>query len=178
MNCLHKLYTIKSVSDAPLGYGKSRSKISTDVIIRDVKRVDSYPDGNDKKNVSSWFKAGLVSTYHRGIQVRVFIGKLTKDSESGLWRYTNYKLGEAGELKVSLIGFIPYENIETVDWDGNEYHSIPHIYCHFTEKSAMPYEKVAFCEEKYLDDFPYYTEVADFNSVHKFSKKFNVRYFA
>ena len=154
------------------------SGTGTDVIIRDVKRMNSYPDGNNKKGISSWFKAGLVSTYHRGIQVRLRIGKLTKDSKFDKWRYTNYKLGETGELKVSLIGFIPYENIEAVDWDGDEYYYIPHIYCHFTEKSAEPYEKVAFCEEKYLDDSPYYTEFANFNSIHKFSKKFNVDYFA
>ena len=150
----------------------------TDVIIRDVKRMDSYPDGDTKKGISSWFKAGLVSTYHRGILVSLRIGKLTKDTGSGKWRYTNYSGGEPGEFKVSLIGFIPYENIEAVDWDGDEYYYLPHIYCHFIEKSSEPYEKIAFCEERFLDDHPYYSEIIDFKSVHKFSKKFNIDYFA
>jgi len=145
-----------------------------DVIIRDVKRMDSYPDGANK----TWYKAGLVSTYHRGIQVRLGIGKLTKDPKSRKWRYTNYQVGESGEFKVSLIGFIPFENIEAVDWDGDEYNYKPHIYCHFTEKSGVPYERIVFCEENHLDDSPFYTEISDYESVHKFSKKFDIDYFA
>lgn len=154
------------------------SKLSKDVIIRDVNRMDSYPDGDKKKGISAWFRVGLLATYHRGIQVLLRIGRLTKDNKSGKWRYTNYQAGESGDLKVFLIGFIPYENIEAVDWDGDEYYYFPHIYCYFTEKTREPYERIAFCEEKHLDESPYYTEVADFKSVHKFSKKFNVDYFA
>ena len=154
------------------------SELSKDVIIRDVKRIDSYPDGDKKKGISSWFRLSLLATYHRGIQVLLRIGRLTKDPNSGKWRYTNYKAGEPGDFKVFLIGFIPYENIKAVDWDGDEYYCYPHIYCHFAEKSGEPYEKIAFCEEKFLDDHPYYTEVVDFKSVHKLSKKFKIDYFA
>ncbi len=149
-----------------------------DVIVRDVKRLDSYPEVGKEKGIWPWFKVGLVGTYHRGIQVNLGIGRLTKDPDSGRWRYTNYKAGEPGELRVLLIGFIPYENIETVDWDGDEYYYMPHIYCHFSQKGGEPYEKVAFCEEKYLDETPYYKEVADYKAVHKFSEKFGISYFA
>jgi len=153
-------------------------ELSKDVIVRDVKHMDNYPDVGKKKGISAWFRISLLATYHRGILVLLRIGKLTKDRESGKWRYTNYKAGESGDFRVFLVGFIPFENIEAVDWDGDEYYGFPHIYCHFVEKSGEPYEKVAFCEEKFLDEHPYYTEVTDFKSVHKFSKRFKIEYFA
>jgi len=38
------------------------------LIIRNVKRIDNYPEADDnKKDISSWFKAGLMGTYHKGI---------------------------------------------------------------------------------------------------------------
>lgn len=47
-----------------------RSKLIMDVIIRDMERIDSYPESSDKnKGISPWFKAGLMGTYHKGIQV-------------------------------------------------------------------------------------------------------------
>jgi len=33
-----------------------------------------------------------------------------------------------------LTGCIPYENIESVDWEGDRYYSVPHIYCYFAFK--------------------------------------------
>jgi len=153
-------------------------EFTKDVIIRDVKRMDEYPTGGKKKGISAWFRTSLLETYHRGILVLLRIGKLTKDRKSGKWRYTDYQAGESGDFRVFLVGFIPFENIEAVDWDGDEYYYLPHIYCHFVEKSGEPYEKIAFCEEKFLDENPYYTEVADFKSVLKFSKRFKIDYFA
>lgn len=144
-----------------------------------MKRVDNYPNDDDKrKGISTWFRVGLLGTYHRGIQVLLRIDKLTKDRQFNKWRYTDYKAGENGDLKVFLVGFILFENIEAVDWGGDEYYGFPHIYCYFSAKSKEPYEKVVFCVEKYLDDAPFYSEVADYKSVDKFSKKRDVDYFA
>lgn len=45
-------------------------QLREDVIIRDVKRVDNYPDSDEGgRGISPWFRAGLVGTYHRGIQL-------------------------------------------------------------------------------------------------------------
>ena len=62
-------------------------------------------------------------------------GNLTRDGDA--WRYTNYKTGEKGDLKVMLISSIPYENIEHVDWEGDEYYGYPHIYGWFNNKKAL-----------------------------------------
>ena len=51
-------------------------KLRSDVIIRDVRRLDQYPDTIDKKGISSWFRVGLADTYHRGIQVALGIHSL------------------------------------------------------------------------------------------------------
>src|SRR5579863_3175001 len=47
-----------------------KRELRTDVIIRNMKRLDEYPnlDENDK-GVSPWFRLGLVGTYHRGIML-------------------------------------------------------------------------------------------------------------
>ncbi len=38
---------------------RQRDKLRMDVIIRDMKRIDNYPDVNAKeKGISSWFKVG------------------------------------------------------------------------------------------------------------------------
>jgi hypothetical protein len=55
----------------PILWKRARDKLSFDVIIRDVKRLDHYPDNTDanRHGISAWFKAGLSSTYHNGIEV-------------------------------------------------------------------------------------------------------------
>lgn len=95
---------------------------------------------------------------------------MTIDKDDNKPRYTNYK-NEKGDLKVMLIGYIPYEYIEAVDWEGDEYGGHPHIYCYFNARRKEPYEKLAFCEENFLNEIPFYTEIADYDKVRKYSKK-------
>lgn len=102
---------------------------------------------------------------------------LTEEGENK-WRYTNHEAGEAGDLKVILIGYVPCENIEAINWDGDEYYGNPHIYCHFDankNESAEPYEKLAFCEKRELNEIPFYTEICLYEPVRKLSKKLGTR---
>lgn len=154
-------------------------KLREDVIVRDMKRIDSYPDISDKKQkgISPWFRVGLVGTYHRGILIGLSWGGLSYDEKHKMWRHTNYALKEETEINALLIGYIPFENIETVDWGGDEYYGYPHIYCHFNTKRKEPYEKLAYCEKKFLHEIPFYSEVADYDSVRKLSKRLGIKYF-
>ncbi len=149
-----------------------REQLRTDVIIRDMKRLDAYPNLDEKeKGISPWFRLGLDATYHRGIMVGNGWGNLTRDG--GDWRYTDYKAGEKGDLKVMLVSSIPYENIEQVDWDGDEYYGYPHIYCWFNNKK-VPYENTRIYvrnEPIVAGALPYFTEVADLKDVQRRSKK-------
>jgi hypothetical protein len=150
----------------------NRKELRSDVIVRDMKRLDAYPDlDENEKGISPWFRLGLVGTYHRGILVAHGWGTLTKDEDA--WRYTDYKAGERGDLKVLLISSIPYENIEQVDWDGDEYYGYPHIYCWFNNKK-VPYERTAIYEkhEPIVEGaLPWFKEVADVEDVRRRSKK-------
>jgi hypothetical protein len=96
-----------------------RKKLRQDVIIRDMRRIDSYPDiKEDEKGISPWFKVGLVATYHRGILIALRWHSLTRRTDGKRYRRTNYKTGEKGDLNAILIGMVPFENIDNIDWDG------------------------------------------------------------
>jgi hypothetical protein len=129
---------------ADLNYKKLRG----DVIIRDMKRIDTYPEISEGKGISAWFRVGLIDSYERGIMVGLRWEGLMED-ENGL-RYTDWAKNEKEDHKVVLTGFIPYENIESVDWDGDRYYSYPHIYCYFSFKKE-PYEKIMFCTRGEFD---------------------------
>lgn len=157
--------------DDVVGYGEA--------IIRDVKRVDSYPDVDDKKKgISPWFRVGLLGTYHRGLQVALRIEELIYDEGEEGWRYSNYKQNEESEINAYLVGLIPFERIVSIDWDGDEYYYIPHIYCQFRGKHKEPYEDIIFCEKRQLDRHVYYSEIAKHEDVVKLSKKLKTGYFA
>jgi hypothetical protein len=55
----------------PKLWKRAQEKLGMDIIIRDVKRLDEYPGSKDEKRgrISAWFKVGLSSTYHNGIEV-------------------------------------------------------------------------------------------------------------
>jgi hypothetical protein len=150
-----------------------RKGLSQDVIIRDMKRIDSYPDIDpSKKGISPWFRVGLVDTYHRGILVGLGWGSLTQDAATGKWRSTNTKAKEAGDIKVLLVGKVPFENIEAVDWDGDEFYHKPHIYCFFDARKRQPYEDLVYCTEQMTSTGrPFYSDVAPYQEVRKLTKK-------
>jgi hypothetical protein len=157
-------------------YQQRKEKLREDVIIRDVKRMDIYPETDEKgRGISPWFRAGLMGTYHKGALIGLRWTTLTKDAKDE-WRYTDYQKGEHGDVNVILIGYIPFENIESVDWRGDEYYGFPHIYCYFDARRKEPYEKTAFCEQRHLDHITYYTEIAPYDAVRKRSRKLGLTY--
>lgn len=131
-------------------------KLRKDVIIRHVNRLDSYPEARESNGISPWFKLGLLDTYHAGIKVGLGWEDLV-ESPSGL-RKQDCKKGEQGALTVMLMGEIPYDYIETMNADGDEYYYLPHIYCHFANKGE-PYERL------------YYAEKVDMGHGHEFWKE-------
>jgi hypothetical protein len=145
-----------------------------DVIVHDVKRIDEYPDLDEKnKGISAWFRCGLIDTYHRGILLGLSGIGLKYDERKQL-RYVNYKNSEQPDINLMLTGYVPYENIEAINWDGDKIYNKPHIYCYFDHKKGQPYEKMAFCEERELNKMPYYTEIAAYEPIFKRSKKLGI----
>jgi hypothetical protein len=151
--------------DDKVGYGE--------VIIRDVKQNDLYPEVEEKKKgISSWFRVEYLETYHRGIKVGLHFEKLIYEEKYKAWRLADYKNKEEGDINAYIVGLIPFENIVSIDWNGDEYYSCPHIYCHFLSKRGEPYEELIFCEKRCLDKSVYYREIAKYEKVIKFSKEF------
>lgn len=134
--------------------------------------LDCYPEGgNEGKGISAWFRVGLMGTYHRGILVGVRWETLNRLPNGGGWRLTDYAANETGEIKVILIGEIPYERIESVDWRGDEYYGCPHIYCHFDGPGRMPYQRLGYSEQRQnINGPPFYVDVALDEAVQKASK--------
>lgn len=123
-----------------------RDKLRSDVIVRDVHRMDNYPDIDERaRGISPWFRAGLIDLYHRGIVVSLQRGRLIQ-TEEGSWREKDYENDDEEGEKVILAGRMPFENIQAVEWDGDEYYNYPHIYCHFSSRKT-PYESVDYYAE-------------------------------
>jgi hypothetical protein len=150
-----------------------QQKLRHDVIIRDMKRIDTYPEIDESKGISSWFRAGLVGTYHRGIYVALQWDGLKYYNDK--LRFTSYKSGEESDLTLLLIGSVPYEYIDSVDWDGDEYYRYPHIYCFFAKKTE-PYEHLGYyTETQPLHGIPFFTEQASYAQVRRLSRALRIK---
>jgi hypothetical protein len=147
-------------------------KLRQDVIIHDVARPNTYPGDDDEGRISSWFKVALVGQYHKGIEVGLRIHSLVWEESEQSWRLAALE-GETGDrVTAYLVGYIPYESIVSVNWDGDEYYGHPHIFCHF-EYAGQPYERLAFCERRELSHGQeYFSELEDHDRVRLTSEKF------
>jgi hypothetical protein len=152
-------------------------ELRTDVIIRDMRRMDSYPQIPEGKGISPWFRLSLLDTYGRGIMVGLGWEELIEEPGLG-FRYADIRKGETGSGRnVMLTGYIPFENIESVDWEGDHYYDYPHIYCYFIFKGGtffgrQPYERLAFCEEhRFHGPWRSYSDFAEYESVRKAEQK-------
>jgi hypothetical protein len=148
------------------------NKLRQDIIIRDVKRMDQYPDLADRPGISPWFRLGLVGQYHRGIEVSLCISALIFEDSEKSWRKADYRTELDKSINAYLIGYIRYEDIISVDWGGDEYYGYPHLYCQFGH-SGQPYEKLSYCEMQSLgpgQDF--FVEIQSEKEVRLTSLKF------
>jgi len=149
-----------------------------EVIIRDIRRMDSYPRLDEKaKGISSWFCVAILALYHKGLQVGLRYEGLKFDKEHNAWRLFNYEK-EKEDVNALLIGKIPFDEIVEVDWEGDEYYRIPHIYCKFIQRKKEPYEDLLFVEEKKGTFRPFYTDICNYDDVLRLSKKLKTGHFA
>jgi hypothetical protein len=139
-----------------------RRNLRLDAIIRDPEITDT--DRN--KGISSWFRVDLIDTYDKGFMAGLQWNALVMDAETDELRFPHGDRSEEGNVKVMMTGFIPYENIEDVDWSGYSYYAYPHIYCYFNHKRKL-YERIAFCEQRQLNEHVYFSELVDYKSVLK-----------
>lgn len=136
-----------------------------DTIVHDVDRLDIYPDTPKEKGISSWFRVGLMGTYHRGILLGLRWTYL--EEKDGEW-IENGKGDSENSVKVMLLGEVPYESIESVNFEGDDYYNKPHIFCHF-DHQGEPYERLYYGEQFQLDEKSlfYYRQVEEYKPAPK-----------
>lgn len=153
----------------PILWERSQKKLGLDVIVRDMKRLNEYPSSTEpnRKGISAWFKVGLSSTYHNGIEVNLGWHGLVKDADG--WRLP--KTGEPSNT-VALVATIPYERIERIDWSGDDFYGESQVYVHFEGAKGMPYDDFFYATLEQNPGGPrFYLKVADEAAVRKNSEK-------
>jgi hypothetical protein len=139
-----------------------------DVIVRHVNRLDSYPNVESGKGISPWFKIGLLDTYHMGIIVGLGWHGLVEGANG--WRKTDHKANESSEITAMLTGEIPYDFIESMNVEGDEYYYLPHIFVHFANKGE-PYVRLFYTEKVDMENgHHFWRELASYKEVERNSK--------
>lgn len=140
-----------------------------DVIIRHVNRLDGYPDSVEGLGISPWFKVGLLDTYHAGIKVGLGWEGLIELPNG--FRKPDHKQGERGTITAMLMGEIPYDFIETMNVDGDEYYYLPHIFCHFANRGE-PYERLYYAQQVDIGHgHHFWKEVVSYSAVAEATKQ-------
>lgn len=138
-----------------LKHPESRFK-EGEIIIRSIYD-ETYPDENNDNVNSSWFKSELHDIYYNGIQVYLmpWITETIVVNSNGWWMLKSeydkkqYQ-GETIELKVNIIGRVPFCNILSIQ-DGDNIFPCPHLYCRF-EGSHGPFAEICY---EYVDYLSY-----------------------
>ncbi len=150
---------------------ESNTLIYGEAIIRDISRMDNYPDIDDcKKGISSWFKVEVKGLYHRGFEVILRIDGLIYIENLRQWHYSTN--GENGIVNAYLVGQIPFDVIRGIDWNGDEYYRFPHIYCEFNRKKKQPYENLVYYALQGSDEHRYFLEITKLDNVANRKKRF------
>ena len=137
--------------------------IRGEAIIRDLDRMDSYPNVDlRRQGISPWFEVEIKGLYERGLEVFIAMPRRIRKDMYGEWKISDP--GDEEGILAYQVARIPSDVIEYVDWDGDAYHRTPHIYCHYKFKGG-PYEEIVFFG-KFTDSEDLY-EVTDFRPGDK-----------
>jgi hypothetical protein len=135
-----------------------------EAIVRDVRRMDSYPEvESPRRGLSPWFKIWVGGLYYAGLEVRLGIRAATTDS-SGEWRLAIP--GEDQSVPSYLVGRIPFDTIVHIDWGGDEFYRAPHIYTRFSHRQR-PYQQLVLCAREEGEPRPFYHDLVDYNLALK-----------
>lgn len=148
----------------------ARKNYRSDTIVHDVDRLDNYPETGEEKGISSWFRVGLMGTYNDGILLGLRWTYV--EEKNGAW-VENGQSKSQSAVKVMLLGEVPFESIESVNFDGDDYYNKPHIFCH-CDFGGEPYKRLFYGEEFQLDpNFPYhYRDLLEYQREKPFRWKF------
>lgn len=113
-----------------------------DAIIRELRRMDSYPDIDDSlRGISPWFKVELKGTYYGGVEAFLSVQEVLIEKDIARPAPDTH---DPEARTVFVVGRIPYGAIEGIDWEGDEYYGFTHVYCRFRGWGGRkgPYESI------------------------------------
>ncbi len=134
---LRKQHELKAQFEQKLGLSPQYPlKDPIKVLLRNIDRANEYPEDKIKNPDKTWpfFKTELRGLYHQGIEVyNAVVG--FEEQADGL--YINH-YGSTNDENGYLIARVPFDWIDHVDFDGDEYDFTPHIFCRF-KRRGLPY---------------------------------------
>ena len=119
------------------------------VLIRSIYDT-KYPENTRLTGDYSagYFRVEVFNFYHNGLQVFTYPYAITakvRVSES-----ENEENSESiEEMRLYVVGCIPFENIIAYDADGDEYYPYPHLFCDFSNGSD-PFEDIVYLSESHM----------------------------
>ncbi len=145
----------------------------SEFIIRHLRKTDSYPNTSEgEKGISPWFKVEYWGLYHRGIEVVIGVESVRRLGDE--WVFCHYQ--DFGHINALVVGRIPFHVVTEVDWSGDEYYSIPHVYCEFPMKQHnQPYEEIVLSEHRSGDHQDYLVELDNYETTLSRSKRLGTR---
>ncbi len=116
--------------------------IHSEVLIHSIYDK-AYPAENTllDNNYTGYYKAEVYDFYHNGLLVRAY--PYAKNIKLKIKEDYDSEEYEIAEVRVQVLGCIPFENIIEYDIDGDEYYNYPHIFCDFINVTD-PYEKIKY----------------------------------
>ena len=155
---------IKKQFEALIKYNR-KNYLREEIIVRDMYRVKEYPDIIEREGdvCSSWFKVGFAGLYHGGIKLVLggFVECLVK-TKMGYIKTKNST--DENCIRVHLISEILFEDIVSLDKEGDEIYSFPHVFCYFN-KDGCPHNRLYYAEQFELNGHYHYSEICKFEDV-------------
>lgn len=121
----------------------------SEIIVRSIYD-EVYPGSNENDEPDTWFRSFLHDTWNDGIQLHlaswtyetIVINPIGQWMTKKEFEQISYE-GETLELKVNIIGRIPFYNIVDIDEEGDNYYPYPHLFCIFTGKEG-PFSEICY----------------------------------
>jgi hypothetical protein len=135
-----------------------RKKLKSEVYLVNINRYfKDYPSNKEKRFEGySHIRAEIKSTRFDGIE---FFAAMSVE----IYQKSNGELSFKGENKEKVfnaypVGVVPYEWVEHIDLEGDEYAYVPLFYCHFKGKTnwkfwkfflffGYPYKRIVYYRE-------------------------------
>ena len=111
------------------------------VIIRDLGRIDKYPDVRPNgRRISAWTRMELKGLYERGIELYYEIVTIKHQGFDDSWRLADHD--EEDAETAAVLARIPYEFIERLNPEGDCYYPEPHIFCRFKGIGGTAFQEI------------------------------------